>query len=783
VSGARPGSARYGVRVRLPTYSDLFAGRDAERAAVGELLAAGQSRLVTLTGPPGIGKTRLAVACAHDYAEQHGDDAIFVDLVPLRDPGQLLSEVARTVGIQPRAGGDVLGQLTAVLNGRELLVLIDNCEHLLDAAPQIGLLSSSCPRLRLLATSRERLRIGGEQEFPVPPLPMPSVRGAQDLDALAGNPSVAVLVDRARRTFPGFAITEGNAAAIAEACIRLEGLPLALELAAARLKLLTPGELVFRLDRRMELLASTARDVPARQRALRAAIAWSHDLLTTAERALFRRLSVFVGNWTISDAESVCGAGSADVLGLVESLLDKSLLRRIPIDVDRSEFAMLESLRQFAAEQLDVHGETASVRTRHAAHFTDLAVRLESALGSPQEQTVWFSRPASRQADLRAALDHCVAIGDHESALGLAAALGWYAYTHGEVGAAAGLVDETLASAEGEGAQAGTLTSALVAGGVLAWGGGRLARADALLRSALERSEASGDLRHRSIARAFLGHVARLGGHYAEAARWHRLAADDFVRLGNRLGETWARHDMGLLARDRGDLDEAVDLLRRAARDFRDMETPWPVACATGALGVALCALGDARAAAPVLGEAMASFRALDDYRGVAQCFEALAQVACELAAYEAGARLLGAAAAVRLRVGVPPSEAESARVEAAGEALAQALGAAAADRLRQSGRTMPLDRALELAAAVASGRPPTDARRAAPAALTRRERQVAALVASGRTNRQIGRALGIAEKTAEVHLQHAMSKLGARSRAEVAAWAVANDLLAAGHD
>ncbi|HZC72369.1 MAG TPA: LuxR C-terminal-related transcriptional regulator [Jatrophihabitans sp.] len=773
-----------GGRLHLPAYRDLFAGRDTERVAVGELLTSGPTRVVTLTGPPGIGKTRLAVASAQDYAQQRQVGAVFVDLVPVRDAARALAEMARAVGIQPRPGGTVFEQLVEVLGSSELLIALDNCEHVLTVGAFVGQLIAACPGLRVLATSRERLRISVEQEFPVPPLPMPSVADTANLEALASNPSVAVLVDRARRTNPRFELTAANAEPLADACVRLEGLPLALELAAARLKVLTPGELRFRLDKRMELLASTARDLPARQRALRAAIAWSHDLLNPAERSLFRRLSVFVGSWTIADAQAVCTDDETEPLGVVESLLDKSLIRRITPDGDEAQFAMLESLRQFAAEQLGAHRETEAVRARHATHFTVLARHLESAIGRPEEHSVVRRALAKDPAgDMTAALEHCLEAGKWQSALALAAALGWLAYHRGEVGAGAAVLEDVLDRVDPAAVESGEdATGALAVAGVLAWNAGALARAESRLRAAVRISGDAGDLRHSSVAYALLGHVARLSGRAAESAEWHRRAAAGFAQRGNRVGQAWAAHDLGLLARDRGDLDEAVDLQRAAIREFRDLDYPWAAAWSGWALGAALCLRGAPEQAAPVLGEALETFHAIDDTRGVAQCFEGLARVACELAAYEAGARLVGAAAALRRRLGTPASEADSAFVHAVSESLAAALGPDPADRLRHSGRTMPLADAIAVAVAVAAGQAPADARPGA-VALTRRERQVAALVASGRTNRQIGKALGIAEKTAEVHLQHAMAKLGARSRAEVAAWAAANDLLAGVRD
>ena len=763
-----------GGRVELPLYSDMFTGRETDRAAIAALLT--DSRLVTLTGPPGVGKTRLAVTCARDYAEAHDVPATFVDLVPVHEVTLVIAEMAHALGVQPRVRGTVIDQLADLLGDTHRLVLIDNVEHVIASAPDIGALVARCPTLRVLATSRERLRLSDEREFPVPALSTPT--GSGDLETLAANPSVALLVARARRADPAFALTPANASAVTEACVRLEGLPLALELAAARLKVLTPGELVFRLDKRMELLASATRDLPERQRALRGAIAWSHGLLSNAERALFRRLSVFVGLWSVADAEAVCAVDGADLLVLVESLLEKNLVRRITARVDAAEFSMLESLRQFAAEQLDAHAETESTRDRHAAYLAQIATATESVIGTPQEQALWWWRQRSYLADARAALEHCIATGQRDRALALVAWLAWHSYTRGDVAQGTALVESTLewtgVRIDDGDALSPTFAATLVIAGVLAWGSARLERAEALLRAALRVSEEAGDARHANISRAFLGHVSRVTRRYDEAAAWHTAAATGFTKAGNTLGHTWAQYDLGLLGRDRGDLDAAAELLRGAVRDFRELDAGWAVACAACALGSVLCDRGDSQRAGVLLGEAFETFQDFDDFRGVAQCLEGLAAVACGFAAFEAAALLVGAAAAVRVRLGAPISDAEDAVIRAANAQFARALGADEADRLRESGRTMPFARAAELATAVAAGRAPADTERPKAATLTQRERQVAALVASGRTNRQIGKALGIAEKTVEVHLQHTMAKLGARSRAEVAAWAAA---------
>ncbi len=766
--------------------ADLFVGRDDELAAVSRMLAHAQTRLVTLTGPPGIGKTRLAVACASAYAERSGRAAVFVDLAPIRDPALVMVELAEAVGTQARGGADLTGQLAAALGHEERLVVLDNCEHVLAAAPDVGRLLADCPRLRVLATSRERLRLSAEQEFPVPPLAMPGPADVADLGGLAANPSVALLLDRARRTNPAFDLTPANAPLLASACVRLEGLPLAIELAAARLKVLTPGELVSRLSSRMEVLAGSTRDVPARQRALRSAIAWSYDLLDQAGRALFRRLSVFAGGWTLADAAVVCAVDADDVLALVESLLDKSLIRRLPGDEETAEFSMLESLREYAAEQLVSDGEAEETRARHAVHYAGLAARFEASIGLPEERT-WVLRAGRHHADLRAALDYCLGAGQDACALALAAALGWYHYTRGDLGHGRAVVDSVLPlAADGYGAvaadddaMAGSLAGVLIAAGVLAWatGEGEAGHAQDLLLRALERSQGRGDTRRAAIACAFLGHAAREGGEWDASADWHRRAEAGFRAGNNTQGAAWARHDLGLLARDRGDPESAAELLRASLRDFRELDYPWAVAWSAWGLGTTLSAQGRLDEAGPLLGEALRVYTDVNDARGVAQCLEGLAYVAGQQAHYETAARLTGAAAALRGRVAARLPDTEQGRNSAVERAFARALGPQDADRLVHAGRTMPARQAADLALAVASGAAPGDPDRPQQVPLTPRERQVAALVASGRTNRQIGRVLGISEKTAEVHLHHVMSKLDARSRAEVAAWAVTHHL------
>ena len=426
-------------------------------------------------------------------------------------------------------------------------------------------------------TSRERLHLRAEREIPVRPLGLP---GDDDLDGPTTAPAVEMLVQCVRRFDPEFAVTPDNRAALAEICARLDGLPLGLELAAARLKLFTPGELTFRLRHRLSILTNTARDVPQRHRTLRAALAWSHDLLKPDERAAFRRLSVFVGGATLDAAGEVCDLD--DPVATISSLVDKSLLHRRIRPDGATEFVMLESLREYAAELLSEHGEEEAVTARHARYYADLAVLVETAIGGPTE-VAWVDSVRFAQGNLRKALAHATAAADAGLSLPLGSALGWYAYTRGHLGDGLATLDSALAvvGPDQPRAPGDSLTRALLIAAVLALGRGDLDDADALLTRVLAVDD---DQRRTAIATAFLGHLARARGHHDQAVGHHARAADLFSELGNTPGVAWSRYDLALLARHQGDADGAAGHLRESLSRFREMGDERAVACATWAL-------------------------------------------------------------------------------------------------------------------------------------------------------------------------------------------------------
>jgi predicted ATPase/class 3 adenylate cyclase len=418
----------------LPAQPNPLLGREQEAAAASALLRTDGVRLVTLIGPGGTGKTRLGLQVAADLIDDFENGVFLVDLAPITDPNLVLSTIAQALGVRETGGTPLEDSLKAFLSEKQLLLLLDNFEQVLEAAPVVAGLLAAAPRLKVLVTSRAVLNLRGEHEFPVPPLGLPDPQNLPPVEAVLQYPAVALFAQRAAAVRSGFAVTDENAAAIAEICCRLDGLPLAIELAAARAKLFAPPALLSRLDSRLQLLTGGARDLPVRQRTLRDTIAWSYDLLDATEQRLFRRLSVFVGGFTLEAAEAVCNAESAlgmDVLGGIASLVDKSLLRQVwggePAEATLTDgeprFGMLETIREYAREQLAESGEAEAFQRLHAACFLSLAETDENSLAFEALKRR-MDQLELEHDNLRAALDWLVESDLGEWGLRLGVALG-----------------------------------------------------------------------------------------------------------------------------------------------------------------------------------------------------------------------------------------------------------------------------------------------------------------------------------------------------------------------
>jgi predicted ATPase/class 3 adenylate cyclase len=438
----------------LPPQLTSFVGREEEVAEVERLL--GQTRLLTLTGPGGSGKSRLALRVAGELLTRFRDGSCFVDLSPVIDPTLVPAAMANALGVPEAAGRPILDEVKEHLRERELLQVIDNFEQVAEAGPVIEELLTAAPRLRTMVTSRVVLSLRGEQEYPVP--------------ALGAVEAVRLFTERAVAANPRFALTERNAPVVAEITARLDGLPLAIELAATRTKVLTPTEILSRLRRRLQLLTSGPRSLPERQRTLRAAIAWSYDLLDPVERRLFARLSVFTGGWTLASAEAVCDPDELglDALDGLASLVDKSLLRRVEPPGQPSRFSMLETIREFGLEQLEASGDLAPVQRRHAEHFLRLATEAEPHLVA-EDQGTWLDRCELEHANLRAALRWAVDLGEAGPAQAAAGALWRFWQQRGHLTEGRRWLEETLAMPSGQAPTAERAKALAGAGGIAWW--------------------------------------------------------------------------------------------------------------------------------------------------------------------------------------------------------------------------------------------------------------------------------------------------------------------------
>ena len=416
-----PLSTLDGVLNNLPRRLTTFLGREREIAEVLGLLEG--SRLLTLTGPGGTGKTRLSLEVATRSLERYPDGIFFVELSPVTEVEMVAATIAQALGLPDRGGRTAMQRLVEHLAARRVLLVIDNFEQVIEAASMVAELLAADPNLSIVATSRAALHVYGEREYPVPPLGLPDLARLPQLEALRQYEAVALFVERATAVRPDFAVTNDNAPAVAEICVRLDGLPLAIELAAARIRILTPQAMLTRLENRLGLLSAGSRDLPERQQTLRGAIAWSHDLLDEPDRALFACLATFVGSAGIEAIERVCASESGgDVLDNLASLVDKSLVRQQEGVGGEPRFSMLETIREYAAEQAAARGLLDGLRERHATVFADLAHEASGLVMGSQKRT-WLDRLEEEHGNLRAALAHLVEMGRGDAALRMAAAL------------------------------------------------------------------------------------------------------------------------------------------------------------------------------------------------------------------------------------------------------------------------------------------------------------------------------------------------------------------------
>jgi predicted ATPase/transcriptional regulator with XRE-family HTH domain len=686
----------------LPIPPTRLIGRDAEVAALCDLLAQPDVRLVTLTGAGGSGKTHLALAVAAKVRDRYPDGVWFVDLAPLTDPTLVVPTIAATLAVREIAGESLIESVSRYLRDRQLLLLLDNCEQVRAAATDIAALLATAATLAILATSREPLHIRAEHEVALLPLPLPAPERLPPLADLGRIAAVEMFVERARAASADFMLTTSNAAAIVAICQRLDGLPLAIELAAARIKVLPPAALLARLEHRLPLLTGGGRDVPARQRTMRDAIAWSYDLLSPGEQALFRRLALFVGGFTLGAAEAVAAPdGERSVLDGLHTLVEQSLFRQVPSASDEPRYRMLETIREFALDQLDHHqDEAASTRRAHANFFAGLALDTQADLRSGVPDAV--ARVGAEEDNLRAMLAYLFEAGDAETALRV---LGGNLSTYSVI--AGGQFAEARAWLERALGQDTAASPAARAWGLygltfVALFQGDFTTARTAVTACRDLAHVTGD--PELAARGALMHstVADAEGRMEEAVHCAQEAVE-VVRLVDDPGTLgWALLSLGVARWHVGDLDEATSALDEALALFRELGGVWGESVVVMNLAGAVRAEGNLARAALLHAD---SLRLRRDAGVLSDAFNDLvgiAEIAQVLGHLEAAARLLGAEETFRTVFGSVGWGVTPLLREQTGRALVEQLGEAQFQWAWDEGRALSTEQvvaqALQLA-------------------------------------------------------------------------------------
>jgi non-specific serine/threonine protein kinase len=762
---------------RLPTPLTRLVGRAQALDELCDLLLQPHTRIVTLSGPGGVGKTRLAIAAAEVMSARFSGDVSFIALAALADPALVAATLASTLGLTDSAGREAAERLAAHFADRSALLVLDNFEQLTDAAPLVGMLAEQCSRLRILVTSRMPLHVSGEQLYPVPPLPLPRADGPPALEQLEQVDAVALFVQRAREHRADFRLTHDNASAVVEICQRLDGLPLALELAAARIALLTPRSILERLNQQLTVLAGASRDAPQRQRTMRGALAWSYDLLDPASQRLLRQLAIFVGGWTLAAAEAICDADLAVFDGLA-TLTDHSLIYHVEQADGGTRFQMLETIRAFGREQAANGEDQHAVEARHAAFYVGLAEQACPGLvGREQERAI-----ANLEADLdnlRAAWTWLERHGATAAALGarLLRVQGWmwvFWRGQGRVHEGRQRIQALLAATD---APAAARASALNALGVLAAELNEAPLASASHREALKLARAEADRFEEIQALWGLGRAAEWNGDTQAGIPWYEEALSVTRTVGNRRFLLPILNNLGLAWSALGEHPRAATLYHEALRVAQEEGYELGTALALSSLAEdALIHARDVPAAAAFSRQALLVHQASQSRpsRFSAELLELCARIAVARALPEMAARLFGAAAGIRALISTPVPANERPLQERAHADARQPLGEQAWQHSWSAGFALRLDEALTYAIEALDAPPaPEPDTPSAGSMLSPREREVVRLLVEGKTNQEVAAALFISPSTAANHVANVMNKLGLDSRTAVATWAV----------
>lgn len=791
----------------LPTQLTSFVGREKELADVRKLLQ--NTHMLTLIGPGGTGKTRLSIQAASELLDQYPDGIWFVELAPILDPLLVAHTTAIAIGLRDEPQRPVIDMLCDYLHEKKMLLILDNCEHLVDACARMAdRILHAAPNTRILGTSREALGIGGEVTYRVPSLGLPDLSDLPSVESLSQYEAVKLFIDRATSAVPTFAVTNDNAPALAQVCHHLDGIPLAIELAAAKIRVLSVEQIARRLDDRFRLLIGGSRTVLERHQTLRAAIDWSYNLLPPAEQVLFHRLSVFVSGWTLEAAESACGDESAssvmrseDVLNLLEQLIHKSLVFKEE-EHGESRYHMLETIRQYANEKLVESDESDALRDRCLKYFLNLVEVAEPKLHS-EDQGRWLGQLEMEHNNLRAALEWSLkAQNTSEAGLRLSSALVTFWLTHGYLREGQTWLEQLLAV--NSDAPAAIRAKALTGAGTLAWGRSDYDRAVAFHQDSLALYRTLEDQRGIAEALTNLGAQALAQGNFEQAMPQLQESLELYRTLGDKRGTADALMNLGEVARYTGDPESAAACYAESLTLYRELGDQRWIAGALHNLGLSAIDQGNLEEALLYHQESILMFQRIGEKQYLPESLEALADIFGASRQPEPAARLLGAAAAFREVLQIPLRPAERSEYE---HALAKVrtqfdeIDRRAFEDAWIAGQGMAAEGWEQVIAYVLSqppsGEPVTHPEETTPVSLpsqreaekhkygglTTREREVAAQIAQGKSNQAIAGELFVGLKTVEAHVTRILSKLGFTSRAQIAGWAVAKGLAEAPHD